>query len=167
VHRIDRPVSGVLLLARTSKAAARLAGQFHAGRVEKTYLALVEGDPPAEAGSLEDHLAKDPATNRVRLAAASDPAARFARLRYRSLGKRAAGTLLEVRLETGRSHQIRVQLAAIGCPIVGDLRYGSCRPLGRSMALHAAELAFDHPTRPERIAVEAPLPAAWEELLGA
>ena len=165
VHRLDRPVSGVLLLARTSKGAARLAEQFRDGRVEKTYWALVEGTPEAPSATLEHFLLKDSAHNRVRIAAADEAGARRARLHYQVLRPAAAGTLLEVRLETGRAHQIRVQLAAIGCIVAGDLRYGSRRPLGSMIALHARSIAFDHPTRGERITVEAPLPATWNALL--
>ena len=109
---------------------------------------------------------KDAALNRVRIAADGEPGARLARLHYRLLDTCPGGTLLEVRLETGRSHQIRVQLASIGCVVVGDLRYGSHRALGPWIALHAAELAFAHPTRGERILVRAPLPESWHELLG-
>ena len=166
VHRLDRPVSGVVLLARTSKAATRLAEQFRDGHVEKIYLTLVEARPPENAATLEHHLVKDAAANRVRVAKPGEPGARLARLRYRVLDTCPGGTLVEVRLETGRSHQIRVQLASIGCIVVGDLRYGSQRGLGNWIALHAAELAFAHPTRGERIAVRTPLPESWQELLG-
>ena len=165
VHRLDRPVSGVSLLARTSKAAARLAEQFRAGTVEKTYLALVEAPPDRPEGVLEHHLVKNPAANRVRPARPEEPGARAARLRYRVLETHPGGTLLEVRPDTGRSHQIRVQLASCGCVIVGDLRYGSRRGVGKRIALHAAELAFEHPTRRERIVVCAPLPDDWRSLL--
>ncbi len=165
VHRLDRPVSGALLLARTSKAAARLSEQFRSGGIEKTYLALVE-KPPREAEAVLVHaLLKDPATNTVRVADPQEPGARAARLHYVSLGPRSGGTLLEVHLETGRAHQIRVQLAAIGCVIVGDMRYGSTRPLGQWIALHASRVAFTHPTRGERIEVTAPVPGVWETLV--
>lgn len=166
VHRLDRPVTGVVLIARTSKAATRLTAQFRDRSVEKTYKALVEGEPEPEA-VLEHELLKDEATNRVRVVPSGTPGARAARLRYRIISRHPAGTLLEVHPETGRAHQIRVQLAASGCPIVGDLRYGSKRALGASIALHAASLAFEHPTRGERIVVEAPLPAEWRPLLDA
>jgi 23S rRNA pseudouridine1911/1915/1917 synthase len=166
VHRLDRPVSGVVLLARTSKAATRLAEQFRTGQVEKKYLALVEERPPENAATLEHHLVKDAAANRVRLAEPGEPGARLARLHYRVLDTCPGGTLVEVGLETGRSHQIRVQLASIGCVVVGDLRYGAQRALGSWIALHAAELAFAHPTRGERIVVRTPLPESWQELLG-
>lgn len=163
-HRIDRPVSGALLLARTSKAASRLAEQFRTGRVDKLYVAWVERAPAEPNGTLEHFLLKDPATNHVRTAGAHEPGARLARLQYTTRSAGAHGALLEVQLETGRSHQIRVQLAAIGAPVVGDLRYGAQRGLGAWIALHSQRLAFDHPTRGDRITVEAPLPEAWREL---
>jgi len=166
VHRLDRPVSGALLLARTSKAAERLTEQFRTGTVEKRYVALVEAPPPHEVGKLVHRLLKDRENNRVRIANPGDPEARIARLDYRSLGPRPGGTLLEVRLHTGRAHQIRVQLAASGCPIVGDLRYGAHRPLGSMIALHAQELVFSHPTRGHRVTVRAPIPEEWNDLLG-
>jgi len=165
VHRLDRPVSGVVLLARTSKAAARLASQFRERQVSKVYLALVERPPASAAGTLEHSLAKDPRTNRTHAVAATHPRARLARLRYRVASRHPGGTLVEVEPATGRSHQIRVQLAAIGCVIVGDVRYGSKRRLGNMLALHASRLEFAHPTRQERVCVEAPLPAGWEALL--
>jgi 23S rRNA pseudouridine1911/1915/1917 synthase len=164
VHRLDRPVSGVLLLARTDKAASRLTEQFRSGRVDKTYWALVESEPPAATGTLEHLLFKNTTHNRVRVVPEGTPGGRAARLHYTRLGARRGGVLLEVRLDTGRAHQIRVQLAAAGCIIVGDVRYGSRQPLGPRIALHACALAFDHPTRPERITVRAPLPAAWGDL---
>jgi len=166
VHRLDRPVSGVLLLARTSKAAERLSEQFRTGSVEKHYLALVEHAPLSPEGTLVHRLIKDREDNRVRIAPAGDPNARIARLDYRTLGPRLGGTLLRVRLHTGRAHQIRVQLAAAGCPIVGDLRYGARQPMGPMIALHAEELTFTHPTRGHRVTVRAPVPETWEALLG-
>ena len=165
VHRLDRPVSGVVLLARTSKAAARLSAQFRAGSVGKRYWALVETTPAAPSATLEHWLAKDPRTNRTRVVSAGQAGARRARLRYRVLSQHPGGTLVEVEPESGRSHQIRVQLAASGAVIVGDVRYGSRRGLGPMLALHAARLEFEHPTRGERVAVEAPLPRAWQTLL--
>jgi len=165
VHRLDRPVSGVLLFARTSKGAARLAAQFRDGSIEKTYWAVVEQAPPDAAATLEHFLLKDETHNRVRIADANEPGARHARLHYRVVRSVIAGTLLEIRLETGRAHQIRVQLSAIGCTVVGDLRYGARQGLGSRIALHARAIAFDHPTRGERIRLEAPIPAAWAALL--
>ncbi|UCE02662.1 MAG: RluA family pseudouridine synthase [Candidatus Latescibacterota bacterium] len=165
VHRLDRPASGVLLLARTSKAAARLSEHFRRGLVHKRYVALVERAPQPPRGTLEHHLVKDPATNRTRVTHPGAPGARFARLHYRTIETRAAGALVEVELETGRSHQIRVQLADVGAVIVGDVRYGSKRQLGPMIALHATRLEVAHPTRDERVRLEAPLPASWATLL--
>jgi len=165
VHRLDRPVSGVVLLARTSKAAARLSEQFRRGQVRKEYLALVETPPPEVAGHLEHHLLKESASNRSRVVPAGTAGSREARLSYRVRSRHPGGTLLEIVPETGRSHQIRVQLAASGAVIVGDVRYGSRHRLGSMLALHASRLEFEHPTRHERVAVEAALPDSWSALL--
>src|SRR4051812_15882164 len=129
VHRLDRPVSGVVLLARTSKAAARLSEQFRAGTVEKLYWAIVEGVCRDEAGEWVDWLWKDRGRNVVRTVPAGTAAAQEARLAYRVLEKGRRWTSLELRPITGRSHQLRVQLAARGLPIVGDRKYGATSTL--------------------------------------
>lgn len=167
VHRLDRPVSGVVLFARTSKAAARLSEQFRKATVEKKYRAIVEGSVADSAGELVDWLVKNEATNIVHSVAPDLPGARESRLRYRRIKQARGLTLLEVTPETGRSHQIRVQLAVRGHPIVGDGKYGSKKSLHGTIALHAAELTFAHPTRDERITVAAPDPADWGRLFGA
>jgi 23S rRNA pseudouridine1911/1915/1917 synthase len=169
VHRLDQPVSGVVLLARTSKAAARLSEQFRSGQVEKVYWAVVEGRASAEAGEWVDHLVKDPVHNKSRVAQPDEPQAREARLAYTVLERGKDKTLLELRPRTGRSHQIRVQLAARGLPICGDQKYGAGSRLlaadGRPrLALHARGLRFMHPTRREPIWVQAALPADWPGL---
>lgn len=166
VHRLDRPTSGIMLLARTSKAAARLAEQFRAGTVEKCYWAVVEGRPPGEAGEWTDELLKDARSNVVSRVARGTPGARLATLEYRVVDRRPDTCLLELRPRTGRSHQIRVQLAARGLPIVGDRKYGARSTLlaldGRPrVALHARGLRFDHPTRREAIELTAEVPADW------
>ena len=163
VHRLDRPTSGVVCLARTSKAASRLSDQFRRRAVEKRYLALVEGRL-AGAGRCEGWLAS--AGGRVELVTEGAPGAKRAALGWRALASRAGRTLVEVDLETGRKHQIRVQLAALGTPVVGDFRYGSATPFadGRGLALHAYRLAFEHPTRRVPVAFTAPPPAAWAGL---
>ena len=159
VHRLDRPASGVMVLARTSKAAARLTEQFRQRRPEKNYLALVEGRL-AGAGTCEDHLVKE--SRQVRVVRADYPKAKRAVLRWRAVATRDGLTLLDIALETGRAHQIRVQLAHRGHPLVGDIRYGATRELdGRNLALHAYRLTIEHPTRREAMTFEAPPPATW------
>jgi 23S rRNA pseudouridine1911/1915/1917 synthase len=166
VHRLDRPVSGVVLLARTSKAADRLSAQFRAGSVDKVYWTVVEGSCPADAGEWSDSLLKDPRRNVVSVVPSGTPGAKDARLRFRVLGRQANTTFLELRPVTGRSHQLRVQLASRGLPIVGDRKYGARTWLvavdGRPrVALHARSLAFTHPTRKEAIELVAPVAADW------
>jgi 23S rRNA pseudouridine1911/1915/1917 synthase len=166
VHRLDRPVSGVLLLARTSKAAARLARAFHDNLAQKTYWAWVEGRWPDRSGSLADCLIKDHASNRVRVARPGEPGARLARLEYRVLARAPRATLLELKPATGRAHQLRVQLASRGYPILGDQRYGSRQALpaadgGRRIALHARSLEIMHPTSRATLALTAPVPEDW------
>jgi 23S rRNA pseudouridine1911/1915/1917 synthase len=157
VHRLDRPVGGVVVFARTSKAAARLAEQFRTGRVDKVYEAIVEGCVAEREGQLTDRLVKDRNTNVVRRAGAADTRARVSTLNFRRLKSAPSTTLLEIRPMTGRSHQIRVQLAAAGHPILGDRKYGSKRRFEDGIALRAVRLTFEHPTTKVRITVEAPI----------
>lgn len=187
VHRLDKPVSGVLLFARTSKAAARLAEQFRHGTIEKVYWAVVDGDwphrksgggwrvdgestkpstlhpPPstlsAEAGTLEDWLAHS--GSRVEVVAPGTPGAQHAVLHYYQKTKHNARTLLELRPQTGRKHQLRVQLASRGFPVYGDRKYGSRESLGPAIALHARSATFLHPTKHEPITLTAEIPRAW------
>jgi 23S rRNA pseudouridine1911/1915/1917 synthase len=166
VHRLDRPTSGVLLLARTSKGAARLSEQFRSGRVTKTYLAVVEGIWPDDSGEWEDWLLKDERTNVVHPVSTGTLGAHRANVSYRVVDRRAGSLTIELRPTTGRGHQLRVQLASRGLPIVGDRKYGARSTLmaldGRPrIALHARELRFKHPTRPEHLAIAAPIPADW------
>lgn len=161
VSRLDRDVSGVLVLARTSKGAARLSEQFRDRTVAKTYWAVVEGNPP-ESLRCVDRIAADERAGRMAIVPADDGGGQEAALTLKSLAKREGVSLLEIELETGRKHQIRVQLAARGWPIVGDRKYGSRRKFAAGIALHGRRVAFRHPTRPEPIVVEAPLPRAWQ-----
>jgi len=162
VSRLDAPVSGVVLLARTSKAAARLTEQFRGREVEKTYWAVVEGvlDPPD--GQLVDWLGHDERHRRMHVVGPSLPGAREARLSYRRL-QRLAGRRcwLEIQLETGRKHQIRLQLSHCGHPIVGDRKYGGVEPFSPGIALHARRLAISHPTTAARLEFLAPTPDSW------
>jgi len=161
VHRLDRPVSGVTLFARTSKAAARLSEQFRTGRVRKTYWALCAGEPSAGEGTAEQWLLKDERANRVRVVAPGTAGAKLAVTHWRVLAGADGGAWLELRPQTGRAHQIRVALASLGCPILGDLKYGAVEPLAdRSIALHAWRLEVEHPTRREPVILECPPPPA-------
>jgi len=158
VHRLDRPVSGVVLFARTSKGAARLSAQFRDRDLQKTYIALVEGRPPQREETIVHWLRKNHDTNVVSVVPPNSPDAQRAELSYRVIANRGDQTLVEVFPKTGRSHQIRVQLAAIGTPIVGDGKYGSTTKREGTICLHAAALEFEHPTTKETIVVEAALP---------
>lgn len=161
VHRLDRVVSGVMLFARTSKAAARLAEQFREGTVEKVYWAVVEGEPGSMAGSLEDWLRKDDGVRRVEVVTRAAPGARQALLHFQVRAVHGGLSWLELRPQTGRTHQLRVQLAHRGHPIYGDAKYGSVRTFGSTIALHARSLTFLHPIRYEPITLTADLPPAW------
>ncbi len=168
LHMLDRPVSGVVMFARSSKAAARLAEQFREGKIRKTYLAIVEDPdclaPEAEA-IFEDWLLKDHRTNVVRCVAPRTPEAKPCTLAMRRITHQNGLSLVEVRPLTGRSHQIRVQLASRGFPIVGDLKYGASREFDQAIALHARHVSFTHPISKEVLTASAPPPAAWESLI--
>ena len=156
VHRLDRPVSGLVVLARTSKALTRLSEAFREREVEKIYLAVVDPAPKEKQGRLEDFLMKDSATNTSRRVSPKHKMGQRAVLDYKVVGSHDRGTLVEIQLETGRHHQIRVQLSGAGCPIVGDRKYGSrenYKP--EAIMLHAYKLALAHPISKERIEVKA------------
>ena len=161
VHRLDRPVSGVLLFARTSKAAARLSEQFREGTIDKVYWAVVEGDLEKSAGTLEDWLRKDKEVGRVEVVEPRTRGARQALLHFQRRGGYQGLTWVEVRPQTGRTHQLRVQLAHHGFPIYGDAKYGSIHTFGRAIGLHARALTFLHPVRYEPITLTAELPRNW------
>ncbi|MDR2854184.1 MAG: RNA pseudouridine synthase [Prevotellaceae bacterium] len=158
-HRIDRPVSGVVLFARTSKALERLNEMFRNGDIAKTYWAIVKNPPQEAEGRLEHHLVRNEKQNKSYTCDAQVKDAKKAVLSYRIAGKSDNYTLLEINLETGRHHQIRCQLAAIGCPIKGDLKYGFARsnPNG-GISLHARKVEFTHPVSKQAIKIVAPVP---------
>ena len=159
VHRIDRPVSGAVVFAKTSKALTRLNEMIRNGEIHKTYWAIVEARPAQEEGSLTHYIVRDGRTNRSRAYDKPKADGKKAMLNYRVLGCSTRYTLVEVELLTGRHHQIRAQLSKIGCPIKGDLKYGSPRsnPDG-SICLHARRVTFVHPVSKEVIDITAPLP---------
>lgn len=166
VSRLDGPVSGVVLLARTSKAADRLSEQFREREVAKTYWAIVSGQLRPPAGQLQDWMAEDERHRKMHAVAAGSPEAKEARLTYRvrqalTEGLELPGQWLEIELETGRKHQIRVQFSSRGHPIVGDRKYGSREKFAPGIALHARSVRFSHPVRDEEIELTAPLPASW------
>ncbi len=159
-HRLDRPTSGVVLFARTSKALARLNAMFQSHeQIRKTYWAIVQGAPKLPEARLENYLIRNEAQNKSYIAKAGSKDAKQAILTYKTLTVGEHYSLLEINLETGRHHQIRCQLAAIGCPIKGDLKYGAKRsnPDG-GICLHARQIAFEHPVSHEQIMITAPTP---------
>jgi 23S rRNA pseudouridine1911/1915/1917 synthase len=157
VHRLDRPVSGVVLFARTSKAASRISAQLRSRTVEKIYLALVHGEVTPPSGILSSYLKKG--EKKVHLVGQGEEEAKHAILSYRTLRTMGGKSLLEIRLHTGRKHQIRVQLAGSGNPVEGDLKYGAPYSLsGGKIRLMSLSLTFKHPTREERITIAAPYP---------
>jgi 23S rRNA pseudouridine1911/1915/1917 synthase len=161
VSRLDAPVTGVVLFARTSKAAARLTEQFRTQAVQKSYWALVEAGGNAASGSYTDHLLHDDRHRRVHVVESGRPGAKEARLAYRQIAQDVRFSLLEIELETGRKHQIRVQLAHHGQPIVGDRKYSSAVKFAAGIALHARRLVVAHPVRGEAMEFVAPLPKYW------
>lgn len=164
VHRLDRPASGVVLFARTSKAASRLSTEFRLRRVEKSYLAVVIGDVPQEAGELHGFVERTHL--RSRLASEASETAKEATLTFRRIATKKNMTLLEVQPTTGRHHQIRLQLADWGHPIVGDLKYGAREALAdKTIALHAARLVVAHPVEDADLILEVPPPESFPWIL--
>lgn len=162
VHRLDRPVGGVMVFAKTSKAASRLSDQIRRGQFKKVYLAVVHKTPAEPSGTLRHFLLKDRSTNMVRVVNEKTPGAKYAVLDYNILESRQGLSLVKINLHTGRSHQIRVQMAEIGHPLYGDQRYGTDvnRP-GQQIALWAAELACEHPTLREEMVFESLPPGQY------
>jgi 23S rRNA pseudouridine1911/1915/1917 synthase len=164
VSRLDAAATGALVFARTSKAAARLSEFFRSRTVEKTYWAMIEGRLAEATGIWSDHLAKQEARQRVERVAPHNPGAQLARLTFRRLRWIEQNTWVEVQLETGRKHQIRVQFALRRHPILGDRKYGSRIPFPTGIALHSRRLAFEHPVQKTPLEFIAPLPASWKSL---
>ncbi len=167
-HRLDRPTSGVVLFARTSKALSRLSEMFRTGEVEKTYWALVAEKPPADSGTLVHWLTRNTEQNKSYAWDAKRPGAREARLAYRLLFSLERYHLLEIHLETGRHHQIRAQLHAVGCHIKGDLKYGAPRSNpGGGIHLHARGVSFIHPVKKVTVTIQAdpPRDPLWDAVM--
>ena len=167
-HRLDRPVGGIVVFAKTSKALSRLNAMFAAGEVHKTYWAITAGTPAEDEATLTHYITTTERNNKSYASAEPRPGAKEARLSYRLIGSTERYRLLEVDLMTGRKHQIRVQLAAIGCPVKGDLKYGAKRsnPDG-SISLMARHIQFVHPVSKKEIDITAPVPAGdtlWQAL---
>lgn len=168
IHRLDRPTSGILMFAKTGKALARMNEIFKTREVKKTYWAIVEGKPEKEFERLEHYLKKNPKNNKVTVYAKPSAEAKIAILEYKVLGNLDNYSLLEVDLFTGRSHQIRSQLAFIGHSVKGDLKYGAKRSNpGGSISLHARKISFTHPVSKQTLTVTAPPPSdsLWKECL--
>ena len=167
VHRLDRPVSGVVIFAKTSKALARLNEILALRQITKKYWAIVSSPPQEPQGTLRHFLVRNEQQNKSYAYSKAVPQSKEAVLHYKTLGKSDRYTLLEVDLETGRHHQIRCQLAAMGCIIKGDLKYGAPRSnRGGGISLHARSVEFVHPVKQERIVIEAPVPddTLWQAI---
>lgn len=168
VHRLDRPVSGVVLFARTSKALARLNKMFQDHSIKKTYWAVTLNRPETESGELRHYLLRNSEKNKSSVHTSPKKGAKEAVLHYELIGTTNHYNLIEVELKTGRHHQIRAQLARIGCPIKGDLKYGSPRSNKEGgIHLHARKVEFIHPVSLENIVIQAspPVDPLWQEFI--
>lgn len=169
IHRIDRPASGIVLFAKSISAMTALTEQFKNRTVRKIYLAVVKDAPPQEEGRLVHYLKRNLKTNKVQAFETEVEGSEIAEMTYKTVGKSDQYHFLEIELITGRHHQIRAQLAAIGCPIKGDVKYGSRRSnADRSIHLHAWKLEFHHPVSGEKVELVADLPKGdpiWEAFL--
>lgn len=159
IHRLDKPVSGIMVLARTSKAASRISEQVRSRKLKKTYLAIVDGGAPPN-GYLDQYLVKDEEKNVARITGKNTPGAKEAKLSFEKMGEHSGKSLLKVNLITGRAHQIRVQLSGHGFPISGDSKYGA--KTGHGICLHAYQLQFNHPTLKESVLFSANPPKTPE-----
>ncbi|TNE70900.1 RNA pseudouridine synthase [bacterium] len=162
VHRLDRPVSGIMVFAKTSKAASRLSEQFRLGKITKNYWAIVQGKTEM-AKTLNDFLKKDSKTNTVSVSNSKDQEAKKATLHFKKISESDGKSLLEIDLETGRPHQIRVQLSHLGNPIIGDAKYGKSKGRSDEIELKSIRIGFEHPTTKEALLFEGLIPdsANW------
>ena len=151
IHRLDRPTGGVMVFAKTSKAASRLAEQMRNGDFEKKYLAVLVGTPKEPKGTLVNYLKKNPVNNMVYICTQTTDGAKMASLDYRVLEEKGGYCLADIKLHTGRTHQIRVQMAGISHPVYGDMRYGGESAKKGNLALWAYSLTFTHPVTKERL----------------
>lgn len=165
VHRLDKPTSGVLLFARTSKAAARLSEQFREGTVVKVYWAIIEGSLTPHSGTISSFLRKNIETGKVETVAGESDGGKQAVTDYQLLQTTRDLSLVELKPKTGRTHQLRVHLAHRAHPIAGDGLYGSPVRFTAGIALHAKTLTFQHPTQEITITLDAPLPRSWDHLM--
>lgn len=171
-HRLDRPVSGAIVFALTRRAARHLSAQFERRKVKKLYWACVEGRVEPTEGTWKDFVRKVPDQPRAEIVPLDHPEALYAVLRYRVLGYLEWGSWLEIQLDTGRYHQIRIQAASRGHPVLGDVQYGARQPFGppvadprqQPIALHARTLVFRHPKSKETLIIRAALPECWKQL---
>lgn len=159
IHRLDRPTSGIVMLAKTSKGLSRMNAMFQKKQVQKTYWAIVEEKPSTDSGSLSDYLKKNDKQNKSYVVNKSTPEAKHAELDFKLIASSDRYYLLEINPRTGRHHQIRTQLAHLGTIIKGDLKYGAKRSNGDgSISLHARKIQFTHPVSQESISITAPVP---------
>ena len=165
VHRLDQPVGGVMVFAKTSKAASRLSEEIRQNLWKKQYLAVVDGIPKEKKAVLEDYLVKNEATNEVSVSRKGDPKAKFARLSYETLGSKNGRSLLKITLETGRAHQIRVQLSSRGFPIVNDHKYNKNSKNIADIALWAYSVEIIHPVTKEKLVFTKEMPENIRKLI--
>lgn len=167
IHRLDQPVSGIVLLGKKPESASWLQQHWHSGEVVKTYLAVVSGKMPSDTGEATHYLKANATGNKTKAYDKEQPGTKASTLHWRVLSQGERYQLVEIELSTGRHHQIRAQLGALGCPVKGDVKYGARRSNGdRSIHLHAFTLQFPHPAEKGKILLKAPVPAdpLWEKL---
>lgn len=163
IHRLDRPASGVVLFAKTSKAASRLSDQFRRHTTEKSYKIIVHNSPEKKTGVLKDYVMPVSGKKNIMQITSNKNIGKSCELSYEVISCKKGYSEVNVQLKTGRKHQIRVQFANIGCPVAGDLKYGSSLKVadGRAICLHAESLKVEHPTKKESILITSPLPEYW------